>query len=137
MPRKKYSYSIAGGSSLVIFKNTRYPQAAWKFIEFLSKPEIQIKFFRLTRDLPAVKSAWNSKEIQEDQEIRAFYDQLENVVPAPKIAEWEQIAVKIQEHLEMVVFGQISLQQAIADLNRDVDQILEKRRWLLSKGFIE
>ncbi|OGC02192.1 hypothetical protein A2V82_09165 [candidate division KSB1 bacterium RBG_16_48_16] len=137
MPRKENSSSTAGGSSLVIFKNTKNPSAAWKLIEFLSQPETQIEFFRLTRDLPAVRSAWNAPEIKADAEIQAFYQQLENVVPTPKIAEWEQIAVKIQEHLERVIFGQVALEDMARQLNRDVDRILEKRRWLLTKGLIE
>ena len=136
MPCKKNGNSVAGGSSLVIFRNARHPVAAWKLIEFLSQPEIQVEFFRLTGDLPAVKKAWQSPEIQMDNAIKAFYQQLENVVPTPKIAEWEQIAVKIQEHLEEVVFGQASLEDAVWKLNRSVDQILEKRRWLLSRNLI-
>lgn len=136
MPCKKNSNSVSGGASLVIFKHTKNPQAAWKLIEFLSLPETQREFFRLTRDLPAVKQAWNYPEIQADEEMKAFYEQLENVVPTPKIAEWEQIAVKIQEHLEKVIFGQISIETAIENLNRDIDRILEKRRWLISRKLI-
>jgi multiple sugar transport system substrate-binding protein len=136
IPARQNFNSIAGGSSLVLFKNTRHPMAAWKLIEFLSQPEIQLEFFQLTLDLPAVKAAWNTDEIQKDQEMAAFYTQLEHVVPTPKIAEWEQVAVKIQEHLEQVIFGRISLEQAVINLNRDVNRILEKRRWLLSKNLI-
>lgn len=136
VPANKNFNSIAGGSSLVIFNNTKHPIAAWKFIEFLSQPEIQIEFFQLTRDLPAVKAAWNAGEIHRDQEMAAFYTQLENVVPTPKIAEWEQVAVKIQEHLEQVIFGRITLEKAVENLNKDVDRILEKRQWLLSKNMI-
>ena len=136
MPCKENCNSIAGGSSLVIFKNTRNPEAAWKLIEYLSLPETQVEFFRLTRDLPAVKQSWKAKEIQTDNAINAFYTQLQTVVPTPKIAEWEQIAVKIQQHLETVIFGRSSLEEAISALNRDVDHILEKRRWLLSRNLI-
>ncbi len=128
--------SIAGGSSLVIFKNSKQPEAAWKLIEFLSQPEIQVEFFKLTLDLPAVKAAWEAEVIRSDREMAAFYTQLEHVVPTPKIAEWEQVAVKIQEHLEKVIFGRVDLEKAVINLNRDVDRILEKRQWLLSKNMI-
>ncbi len=136
IPARQNFNSIAGGSSLVIFNNSEQPVAAWKLIEFLSRPEIQLEFFKLTLDLPAVKAAWNTDEIQQDKEMAAFYAQLEHVVPTPKIAEWEQVAVKIQEYLEQVVFGRVSLEKAIANLNKDVDRILEKRQWLLSKNML-
>jgi multiple sugar transport system substrate-binding protein len=136
MPVKKNGLSLAGGASLVIFKNSKHPEAAWKWIEFLSQPETQLEFFRLTKDLPAVLPAWEYPEIKSDREVVAFYEQLQNVVPTPKIAEWEQIAVKMQAHLYRVIFKQVTLEEAVAQLNRDVDRILEKRRWLLSKGLL-
>jgi multiple sugar transport system substrate-binding protein len=136
IPGRANFNSIAGGSSLVIFKNSKRAAASWQLIEFLSQPEIQIEFFKLTLDLPAVKSAWQADIIRQDREMAAFYTQLEHVVPTPKIAEWEQVAVKIQEHLEQVIFGRVSLEKAVANLNRDVDRILEKRQWLLSKNLI-
>ncbi|MFZ5516906.1 MAG: sugar ABC transporter substrate-binding protein [Candidatus Zhuqueibacterota bacterium] len=134
MPRKLNGNSVAAGSSLVIFKSCRHKKEAITFIEFLSSVETQVQFFQMTRDLPAVKQAWDAEEIQTDEKIMAFYRQLESVVATPKIPEWERIAVKIQEHLERVVFEETMLEKAIRDLNNDVDRILEKRRWLLSKG---
>lgn len=136
MPQKENRQSLAGGASLVIFKNSKNYEAAWQFIEFMSQPETQIEFFRLTQDLPAVREAWSAPEIQADGEIQTFYQQLQHAEPTPKIAEWEQIAVKLQEHLYRTIFGQVTLEQAIIDLNREVDRILEKRRWLISKGHL-
>jgi multiple sugar transport system substrate-binding protein len=134
MPMKENRNSLAGGASLVMFKKSKNQAAAWKFIEFMSSPQTQAEFFRLTQDLPAVREAWEDPQIQLDREIRAFYDQLQHVQPTPKIAEWEQIAVKLQEHLYRTIFGQTTLEQAMVDLNRDVDLILEKRRWLIARG---
>ncbi|MBN1155475.1 sugar ABC transporter substrate-binding protein [candidate division KSB1 bacterium] len=136
MPFKRNRNSVAGGASLIIFKNTLHKEAAWKLIEYLSRPDIQRQFFLLTRDLPAVKETWTSQEIKADPEMEAFYTQLLNVQATPKISEWEQVAVKIQEHMETAIFGKSSLEQSIERLNRDVDKILEKRRWLLSHNLI-
>jgi len=136
MPRALNRNSVAGGASLVIFKNSPYPGAAWRFIEFLATAETQVEFFRITRDLPAVRRAWEAPELRNDPEARAFFQQLEAVQPTPPIPEWEQIAVKIQEHLEKAVYGQATLDEAIAQLNREVDRILEKRRWLISNNLI-
>jgi multiple sugar transport system substrate-binding protein len=137
MPVNKKGLSVAGGSSLVIFQGTSHPREAWRFVEFMSMASTQIEFFRLTRDLPAVRQAWEMAEIKNDPEIRAFYRQLEMVSETPKIAEWEQIAVKVQEHLEQVVFDQKTLAEAMAALDTSVDRILEKRRWLLSRGLLQ
>lgn len=136
IPAGEQGISLAGGASLVVFKNSKRPHQAWQFIEFLSRSDVQEEFFRLTRDLPAVKKAWQNEEIRQDAEIQAFYHQLENVAPTPKIAEWEQIAVLIQQHLESVIFEKETLASAIQKLNQSVDTILEKRRWLLAHDFL-
>jgi len=134
MPSKKNNNSVAGGSSLIIFKNSKHPEAAWQFIEYLSQVDVQLQFFKLTRDLPAIKKAWDDDLLRSDEKINSFYIQLQNVISTPKIPEWEQIAVKIQEHLETVIFKKSSLEDAVKNLNKDVDRILEKRRWLLARN---
>jgi multiple sugar transport system substrate-binding protein len=136
LPAQANGASVAGGASLVIFEQCRHPEAAWKFIRYLSGVETQQGFFRLTRDLPAVKSAWQTPEIAADREIQAFYRQLEEALPTPKIAEWEQVAVKMQEYLEQVIYRRLTLDEAVIKLDRDVDRILEKRRWMLARNLL-
>ncbi len=53
--------SVAGGASLVLFRASRHPEAAWKLVEFLSEPAEQVRFHGLTGDLPARRSAWGSQ----------------------------------------------------------------------------
>ncbi|MGH2570651.1 MAG: sugar ABC transporter substrate-binding protein [bacterium] len=126
--------SLAGGSSLVVFRSSRHKDAAWRLVEFLSRPEQQVRFWRLTGDLPARREAWESAELTEEPRVRAFREQLERVEPMPKILEWEQIASKIRERAELAARGAASPAEALALLDRDVDRILEKRRWLLGRG---
>ena len=137
LPAGKNRNSVAGGASLVVFKNSRHPRAAWKLIEFLSRRDTQVQFFHLTRDLPSRKDAWSAPELRTDAQISAFFQQLQWVVPTPKVVEWEQIANTLQQYLEQAAYGRLSLPEAIARLNRDVNRILEKRRWLLKKGLID
>jgi multiple sugar transport system substrate-binding protein len=75
--------SMAGGSSLVIFKTSRHKQAAQKLIEFLSEPAQQVRFFELTGDLPARRTAWTAPPLANDPYFPAFRTQLERVVPLP------------------------------------------------------
>lgn len=124
--------SLAGGSSLVVFNNSKHKKEVWKFIEFLSEPSTQIEFFRLLYNLPAVKSAWQDSSIANNIYMKAFYEQFNRVVATPKIPEWEQIAFsKVQQYAELAARGVMSIDEALMNLDKDVDQILEKRRWLL------
>ena len=65
--------------------------------------------------------------------VQAFKAQLEHVRSPPKIPEWERIASKITDYAEAAVRGTLSLDDALAALDHDVDQLLEKRRWMLER----
>lgn len=124
--------SLAGGSSLVIFKNSEHKKEVWKFIEFLSEKSTQIEFYKLLYNLPAVKEAWEDSSIANNIYTKAFYEQFNRVVATPKIPEWEQIAFsKVQQYAELAARDALSIDEALRKLDKDVDLILEKRRWLI------
>jgi multiple sugar transport system substrate-binding protein len=125
--------SIAGGSSLALYRGAPHPEAAWKPIEYLSEPAQQIEFYRLTGDLPARQSAWSEARLSDDPRTAAFWDQLQRVVAPPKIPEWERIAAKITQYAEAAVRKQLPREEALRRLDAEVDAILEKRRWLLDQ----
>ncbi|HYQ91506.1 MAG TPA: extracellular solute-binding protein, partial [Candidatus Competibacteraceae bacterium] len=126
--------SLAGGASLVLHRASAHKEAAWKLIEYLSEPEHQAEFYRLTGDLPARKAAWQAAALSEQPPTQAFWLQLQAVQATPKIPEWERIADKIAQYAERVIRGELSADAALAALDRDVDAILEKRRWLLRRA---
>jgi multiple sugar transport system substrate-binding protein len=125
--------SLAGGASLSLFRGSRHKAEAWQLMEFLSRPDVQVRFHQLTGDLPARRAAWNDPVLSGNKYATAFREQLERAVPTPKVPEWEQIATKVFEHGERAVRGNQTPQQALAALDRDVDRILEKRRWLMDQ----
>ncbi|MBM4200913.1 MAG: extracellular solute-binding protein, partial [Gammaproteobacteria bacterium] len=125
--------SLAGGSSLAISTRSEHREAAWALIEFLSKPAQQIAFFRLTGDLPSRRSSWNDPALTHDPHAQPFRAQLEHTLAVPKVPEWERIAAKIGYYAEQAVRGSLGEDEALRRLDRDVDAILEKRRWLLEQ----
>ena len=125
--------SMAGGSSLVLFRRSEHPEAAWKLIEFLSEPAQQLRFHELTGNLPARRTAWADTLLAGSPYARAFREQLERVRPLPKVPEWEQIATRVFEYGEQAVRGGRPIDSVLAALDRDVDAMLEKRRWMLAR----
>lgn len=126
--------SMAGGSSLVVFRGSKHKPESWMLLEYLARPEVQARFYRLTGDLPARREAWTDSTLVADPAILAFGEQLQRVAPAPRVPEWEQITMKIRERVETVVMGGASADSALAGLDRDADRILEKRRWMVRRA---
>ncbi|MBK8182654.1 MAG: sugar ABC transporter substrate-binding protein [Candidatus Competibacteraceae bacterium] len=126
--------SLAGGASLALNRTSPRQEAAWKLLEFLAEPEQQARFYQLTGDLPARQSAWNDPVLAGNRYAQAFRQQLQNVRATPPIPEWERIANRIAYYAELAIRQELDSDTALAALDRDVDRILEKRRWLLARG---
>ena len=125
--------SFAGGSSLVMFRRSAHPKEAWALMEFLSRPEQQVRFWRLTGDLPARREAWADSGLTADARTRAFGDQLLRTAPCPMVPEWEEIATRVWEQSDRAIRGVAPADTVLADLDRIVDRLLEKRRWLAAR----
>ena len=125
--------SLAGGASLSLFRRSTHKHEAWQLMEYLSRPEVQLQFYKLTGDLPARREAWRDTSLANNRYARAFREQLDRVVPTPKVPEWEQIATKVFEHGEEAVRGRKTVDQTLLELDNDVNGLLEKRRYLLSR----
>ena len=125
--------SITGGSSLGLFARSQHKAAAWKLVEYLSRPEVQVRFFELTGDLPPRRSAWNAPLLATDPYAKAFRDQLERTEAPPAVPEWERIGQQMRIVSERAVAGQISPAQFRKTLDADTNAMLEKRRWKLAR----
>lgn len=125
--------SVSYGSSLVILRGSKHKDAAWQLIEYLSQPDVQVRFFELLGDLPARRSAWESPVLKDDPKLRAFRAQLEHMRPTPKVPEWEQIVNMMQNVAARAIAGELTIDQATAQMDAEADAILAKRRWVLAR----
>jgi multiple sugar transport system substrate-binding protein len=129
----KFSVSQAGGAGLVIFRQSECQDAAWRLIEFLSEPAQQVRFYEMTGNLPPREASWQLGRLLDDSKVRAFHDQLAHARPLPRVPEWEQITTKIIQAGQAVIAGRLTIDAALARLDQTVDQLLDKRRWMLAR----
>jgi multiple sugar transport system substrate-binding protein len=125
--------SSAGGASLVIFESSPNKEAAWMLIEYLSRPEIQQRFYELTGDMPPRRSSWTLPALAQSPYAKAFHAQLDRVRSPPKVPEWERIAQEMRLAAERAIQKQMSMDEAVTALDAKTDAILEKRRWMLDR----
>jgi len=100
MPVKESGTSWVGGGELAVFKQSKNRETAWKFVEYLSTPEVQAKFYELSADLPANQAAWDLPQLAEDPRVKVFGEQLEDAKTAPVFPKWEQYALKLNDALD-------------------------------------
>lgn len=123
-----------GGSSLVVFRNGQRKREAWDAVRRLTNPAAQLALHRATGDLPARRSAWVAGDLARDSVVAPFARQLELARPLPKVPEWERVVTEMQVVADRTVRGEYTVRSAAAEMDRRVDDILAKRRWMMERG---
>ncbi len=102
IPAKKTSSSFVGGSDFVVFKKSKNRDTAWKYVQWLSDPKTQVKWYQASTDLPSVASAWEDPAISKDTKLAEFGKQLKTAQAPPSFATWEQVVAGFDTELEKV-----------------------------------
>ncbi|MGV8909492.1 MAG: sugar ABC transporter substrate-binding protein [Propionicimonas sp.] len=123
MPKQKTATSFVGGSDLVVFKNSKNRDSAWKFVQWLSEPATQVKFYALSTDLPSVKSAWQDPSLTSDPNLAVFGKQLEDAKAPPAIPTWEQVASAFDTEMEKVAKAGLDPAAALKTVQSKADSI--------------
>jgi multiple sugar transport system substrate-binding protein len=127
LPKKKSATSFVGGSNWAILKNSKKKALAWKLIEFLSRPEIQVKWYQVTTDLPTRVEAWEDEYFKDKPLLKVFGQQLSDVKTPPRIQQWEEMAAKISTQMEKANYSKLTSEQALENMEKDVNEILMRK----------
>jgi multiple sugar transport system substrate-binding protein len=123
VPKDKSATSFVGGSNLVVFKGSKNQDSAWKFIEWLSQPEVQVKWFKAATDLPAVESAWNDPALAGDPYLSVFGEQLKSGNSPPQVPTWTQVSAAADTVLEQIVKAGEDPAEAMKSLQGTADSL--------------
>ncbi|MBF0543099.1 MAG: extracellular solute-binding protein [Candidatus Riflebacteria bacterium] len=128
LPKNKTRTSFIGGSNLVIFKRTKHPAEAWKFIQFMSEPSSQALWYKLAKNLPANRLAWDIQPLASNTNLLPFKQQFEDTCFPPAIPEWEHVAANFCGFLEEYINDRLD-EAGLADkLSLKIHSMLEEKR---------
>jgi len=128
MPMKKSSTSFVGGSDWCILKDSKNKEAAWKFVEFMSRPEIQVQWYQLTADLPTRTDAWEDQYFADKDMVKVFGKQLFDTKTPPRIQQWEEIESLIGREMEQAVMGKSTPQNTLANIAVKIKKVIARTR---------
>jgi len=123
IPADKMSSSFVGGSNLAVFKNTKNRDSAWKFVQWLSDPKTQVKWYGMSTDLPSVKSAWQDPALTADKKLAVFGKQLETAQAPPSFPTWEQVVTSFDTEMEKVTKTGADPAAALKTVQKQADSI--------------
>lgn len=123
MPQKETSSSFLGGANLGVFQGTENRDSAWKLVEYLSRPEVQIQWFEIVAAMPGLQSAWEDEKVSSNEKFEAFHTQLQTAFAPPTIATWEQVATRFDAQIEQVCKQDLAPADALATTQSEAQGI--------------
>lgn len=116
MPTKVNNESFVGGGDMVVFKNSPNREAAWKFIQYVTQPTVQAKWYTTMSDLPTTPAAFEQSSLANDKNAQIFRQQLTTAQAVPALASWEEVAQGIDTNMEQVMAGKTTPEAAAKDM---------------------
>ncbi|MEP6667128.1 MAG: sugar ABC transporter substrate-binding protein [Nocardioidaceae bacterium] len=123
MPSKVSATSFVGGSNMVVYKDSKNKDLAWKFVEYLSDPKTQVAWYADVTDLPAVSAAWDDPALKGDKNVAMFGEQLKTTAAQPAISTWSEVADALNSTLEKMTTGSMEPQAAADEMQKAAETI--------------
>lgn len=134
LPKREQYGTPTGGGNLYIFREipTERQQAAWTFIQWMTAPERAAQWAIDTGYVPTRRSAletaiWRDY-VAKTPQARVALDQLAYSYPELNGHQSGQLQKLVSDAVQAAVTGQKSPEQALADAQRQADQILAAYR---------
>jgi multiple sugar transport system substrate-binding protein len=117
------------GDSLVMFSATKNPDAAWLWMEYLSKPENVAKWTYKSKEgteLPPLTSLLNSPDLVKTKPVLKGFAQLMSCGVASTVAnpKFPQIETSLNDELGKAFYGDQTATQALQNSKDKAEQIL-------------
>ncbi|MFF7363492.1 extracellular solute-binding protein [Streptomyces sp. NPDC008125] len=125
VPADASSTSMAGGSSLVISKDSEHKAAATEFIEYLTGTEGQADWYKRTKDLPANTNAWTSGTLADDADLQVFKKQMDTAKASPTLSNLTEITDKVDQAIAEVTQGKASAEDALKTAQSQIESLVK------------
>lgn len=114
-------------SGWIMSPHTRHPDAAWRFIKFLTSKETEKKFFLDNRVISSRKDVNVLPMVQQDKFSRVIVSELKNARLEPFIREWPEIFDAFTTALQEAITGAKPPERALADAHARANTALGAR----------
>jgi multiple sugar transport system substrate-binding protein len=116
-----------GDQPLYISTSSKNPDAAWKFIEYLSAPEQQK--FRATEGsyLPTRIELYDDPEIQDSVPVVALAKTaLQHTMPRPVTPYYSDMSLEIRDQFNASLLGEISPEEAARTMKENLENLIQQ-----------
>ena len=127
LPNGKAYSAFGGGKAWVIPAGANHPEAAQKFVDFLTSTDQQKAFYDKTNEVPANTEAREYAVGKNDELTTAVVKQFENAQPMPNISEMSTVWDPAATMLFDAVSGKKSSKDAADDAVKLIKETIEQK----------
>ncbi|GAA2235614.1 ABC transporter substrate-binding protein [Herbiconiux moechotypicola] len=112
------------GPGLMINADSKDPDLAWSFIEYMLSPEVSTEYTQGTGTIPVRASAAESDYAKNSPIITAFLAASPDFQTNPNVVGWVQVRDALDKQLERALNGVATSQEALDEAAAEADKIL-------------
>ncbi len=127
VPAGRRRITAAWLSGWIMSPHTAHPEAAWRFIKFLTSKETEKKFFEDNRVISSRKDVNVLPLVKMDKFSRVIVQELQHARLEPQIKEWPEIFDAFATALQEAMTGAKPWERALLDAHTRVEGILARR----------
>ena len=111
LPKRKVRATLLGTENYGISARTRHPEAAWQLMRFLLSPQTQALMGTRLEKQPSRRSVAEGPYLKQPSGYnrRVFVDAVSYGLMAPNIPEWDRVSRHLQEQLDLIWTGKVSV----------------------------
>lgn len=130
LPKSTEHATLLGMENYAIAAGTEHPQEAWDLFKFLLGPEAQETMAREMEKQPSRQSVASGPYVSQetDYDRSVLVEALDYAHQAPNIAEWDRVAHYIQQQLDLMWIGQVSVEEGTRRAAQQVTAALAEER---------
>lgn len=130
LPKQQQHATLLGMENYAIAAGTKHPKESWELFKFLLGAESQETMARELEKQPSLQSVANGPYLAEDAgyDRRVLAEALSYARQAPNVPEWDRVAHFIQEQLDLIWIGEVSVEEGTRKAARQVTEALQEDR---------
>jgi multiple sugar transport system substrate-binding protein len=122
----KPGISFGGGEYLAINANTSMKEEAIRFVKYITRPDVQLRFAKAVNIFPADTMMQKDEFYRNRSQGSVFIDQLGKARMTPMVARWLDAEAIIEDEVSQVLYGKATAAQAMKSAQERVEALLRE-----------
>lgn len=118
--------SFGGGELLVIFRNAKHPEAAFRLARFLARADNALLLARAAKSVqPAATGLEDDPYFAANPGEQVFLQQLGGAVFPPNVPQWGEIEAAVESWVEKALYQKVTPEEAVAGAHKEINSALQ------------